>query len=339
MKAVQVTEFGSPDVLIYQTLDTPTPAAGEVLVRVEAASVNFADLMRRANAAYPFPTRLPYIPGSEVAGTIEALGEGVSGLQIGMRVFAMVGRDGSTGYAQYALANAASIIPIPPTLTADEACALVVAGATALLTLKYEANVQAGETVIVHSAGGGMGSYAVQLAKLLGAGTVIGTASTPKRREAALSAGADYAIDYMQPDWAAQVMTLTDGRGANVILETTGGDVFRQSLDCLAPFGRIVVFGMSSRQPLQFDADAIMKFFYDPSLNQTLHVFNLGLYLGLRIDVALKAIEELIGYAASGQIKVQVGLVLPLSQAAEAHRLIEARETTGKVILKPWLDV
>lgn len=338
MKAVQVTTFGSANVLVYQTLETPTPAAGEVLIKVESASVNYADLTRRANASYPFPTHLPYIPGSEVAGTIEALGEGVTQWQVGMRVFALVGRDGSTGYAQYALANATSVIPIPPTLTADEACALVVAGATALLTLKYEANVQPGETVLVHSAGGGMGSYAIQLARLLGAGMVIGTASTPKRREAALKLGADHAVDYTQPSWAAEVMTLTDGRGANVVLESTGGDVFKQSLRCLAPFGRIVVFGMSSREPLQFDAEAIMQFFYDPSLNQTLHVFNLGLNLGMRLDVALKAIEELIGYAASGQLKVQVGHVLPLAQAADAHRLIEARQSTGKVILKPWVE-
>jgi NADPH:quinone reductase len=252
MKAVQVTQFGSPDVLVYETVDTPTPAAGEVLIKVEAASVNYADLTRRANESYPFPTRLPYIPGSEVAGTIAALGEGVTTIDIGTPVFALVGRDGSTGYAQYTIANAASVIPIPPTLTADEACGLVVAGTSALMTLKYEAKLQAGETVLIHSAGGGMGSYAIQLARLLGASTIIGTASTPARREAALGFGADHVVDYTQPNWAEQVMTLTEGRGANVILETTGGDVFKQSLHCLAPFGRIVVFGMSSRKPLAF---------------------------------------------------------------------------------------
>ncbi len=338
MKAIQMQHYGTPDVLIYQDIPNPKPGPGQVLIRVEAAAVNYSDIMRRTNTPYPFPTPLPFIPGSEVAGVIEALGAGVTQPPVGTPVFALAGNDGSTGYAQYALANAAQVIPIPPGLSMDEASALIVAGVTAMLTLKEVAHLQSSDSILIPGAGGGVGNYAIQIAKLLGARVVIGAASSHARRDAALAAGAHHVVDYTRPDWPDHVREITDGRGVDVVLEMSGGRVFAQSLNCLAPFGRLIVYGMASLEPLQLDQETIIKFFYTPAYNQSLHVFNLRLWFGLRPEASVSALQDLIGFAASGQIKVPVSYKLPLSRAAEAHQMIENRRTTGKIILKPWED-
>ncbi|NJM05347.1 zinc-binding dehydrogenase [Candidatus Gracilibacteria bacterium] len=257
MKAIQITEFGAPEVLVYTELPTPQAGEGEILIKVESAAVNFADVMRRAALTYPFPTPLPFIPGSEVAGTVAALGPGVDEPAIGTAVFALAGA-GSNGYAQYAVAPAGQVIPIPPTLNADEACALTVAGLTAALLLSEVTQLQAGESVLIPGAGGGVGSFAIQIARLLGAGTIIGAASSAIKQAAAHAAGAHHVFDYTQPDWPEQVRALTGGRGVDVVLEMSGGTVFAQSLRCLAPFGRAAIYGMASGTPLSFDA-AILK--------------------------------------------------------------------------------
>ncbi|MBL8161611.1 MAG: NADPH:quinone oxidoreductase family protein [Anaerolineae bacterium] len=337
MKAVQFQSYGSPDVLKIIKLDVPSPAAGEVLIRIESASVNYSDVARRSNAPYPFPTPLPFIPGSEVSGVIEALGVGVDGPPVGTPVFALVGQ-GANGYAQYAVTPAAQVIPIPPGIDFNTAAALPVAGTTALLILRDIAQLQPGENVLVQGAAGGVGSYAVQIARVLGAGMVIGATSAPAKFEAIRELGADHVIDYTQPNWHLQVDSLTNGRGVNLLLEMNGGDSFAQSLRCLAPFGRAVVYGTASRKPLRFDDQSILHFFYNPSLNQSIHVFNLGLWFGLRSAAAGQAMGDLIGLVASGQVKVPVNHVLPLTQASEAHRLMEERRTTGKIILKPWQE-
>ena len=336
MKAIRMYEFGTPEVLRYEEVSTPIAGPGQVLIKVEAVAVNYADLMRRRNDPYPFPTTLPFTPGSEVAGTVAALGAGVAGPPVCTPVFALVGNDGSNGYAQYALAHAAQVIPIPAGLSVEVASALVVAGTTAMLTLKEAARLQPGERVLVQAAAGGVGSYAVQLAKQLGAGTVIATASTPEKRAQALARGADYALDYTQPDWPSQVRELTNGQGADVILEMNGGQVFAQSLACLAPFGRLVVYGMASREVGQLSQQALLELLYTPAPNQQLIGFNLGLWFGLRPQAAVAALGALIDLVASGQVQVPISSVLPLEQAAQAHRLIESRQVTGKVILAPW---
>lgn len=261
MKAVQLEKYGTPDVLVYMSLPQPKPAPGQILIRVESVAVNYSDVMRRSNTPYPFPSPLPFIPGGEVAGTVAALGEGVEGPAVGTPVFALVGHDGSTGYAQFAIANAPQVIPIPPGLSMDEACGLIIAGVTPLLILKHVAQLKPGESVLVQGAGGGVGSYALQFAKLLGAGKVLGAVSSPAKHSAVLASGADHVIDYSQPDWANQVRELTDGQGVDIILEMNGGETFAQTLSCLAPFGRLVVYGMASRQPLEFDRESILKFF------------------------------------------------------------------------------
>ena len=336
MQAVRARRFGPPDVLVLEEVPLPRPEAGQVLIKVESASVNFSDVKRRRNDAYPFPTPLPYTPGGEVAGVVEALGDGVDGPPPGTPVFALVGGDGSSGYAQFALADAAQVIPIPPGVDPDVAAGLVVAGTTAVLLLREAARLRPGESVLVQGAAGGVGGYAVQIAKLLGAGTVIGAAGSPEKRAAALERGADHAVDYTRPDWPARVRELTGGRGVDVLLEMAGGPSFEQGLACLAPFGRAVVYGSASGQPLRFAPDAILRLFYDPAPNQSLVAFNLGLWFGLRPELAVDALRTLIGFVSSGQVEVRVGHVLPLSRAAEAHRMLEERRTTGKIVLKPW---
>lgn len=337
MKVVQAHEYGSPDVLRYEVAEDLIPAAGEVLIRVESASVNYSDIARRSNALYPFPTPLPYIPGSEVAGVVEALGEGVEGPPAGTPVFALAGA-GSNGYAQYVLTPARQVVPIPNGVSPDEAAALPVAGTTALMVLRETANLQPGETVLIQGAAGGVGSYAIQLARILGAGKIIGLTSSAVKEQKVLKLGADHVVDYTQPDWPERVRELTGGRGADIILEMSGGVVFGQGLRCLAPFGRCVVYGMASGQPLLFDEQSIIRFFYNPSLNQSVHVFNFGLWFGVRTEQAAKAMGDLVAYVALGEVKAKIDRVLPLSQAAEAHRMMEQRETTGKIILKPWQD-
>lgn len=336
MNVIQIHQYGSTDVLSYETIEKPHPQAGEILIKVESASVNYSDVARRSNAIYPFPTPLPFIPGSEVAGIVEALGEGVTFPPIGTPVFALAGT-GSNGYAQYVVTSAQQVIPIPAGVTFDQAATLPVAGTTAMMIVREVGQLKQGESILIQGASGGVGSYAIQIAKLLGAGTIIATTSTPEKMNTALKIGADYAVDYTQPDWSSRVREITNGRGVDVILEMNGGDSFTQSLRCLAPFGRIVVYGISSGQPLRFTDESILHFFYNPSLNQAIHVFNLGIWFGMRPDVAAQAMGDLIGYVASGQIDVHVNHVFPLNQAKEAHSLLEKRQTTGKIVLKPWV--
>jgi NADPH:quinone reductase-like Zn-dependent oxidoreductase len=335
MQIIRQYEFGGPEVMVLEEAPTPTPGPGQVLIRVESASVNFADVMRRRGDVYPFPTPLPFTPGGEVAGTVEALGQGVDGPPVGTPVFALVGGDGSTGYAQYALADAQQVIPTPPGLSSDEAAGIVVAGSAAVLMLTEVAVVRPGQTVLVQGAGGGMGGYAVQVAKLLGA-TVIGSASTSQRRDAALAAGADHVVDPTSAGWTDVVRSLTDGAGVDAVLDISGGAVSQAALGLLAPFGRFVIAGMASGEPIRLDEDTVRGLFYDPALNQSLTAFNLGAFFGLRPQAAVAALQTLIGYVASGQVKVDIGHVLPLSAAAQAHRLVEDRRSVGKIVLKPW---
>lgn len=328
-------EYGGPEVLTFETAEVPRPAAGEILVRVGSASVNWSDTMRRRGDVYPFETPLPFTPGGEVAGTVEQLGDGVEGPPVGTPVLALAGADGSTGYAQFAIADASRVVPIPDAVSEEVASTILVAGVTPLLMLSAAARLTAGESVLIPAAAGGVGSYAVQLAKLLGAGTVIGLGSTPAKREAILGLGADHALDPAK-DWPAQVMELTGG--VDVALEATGGDALDRALGALAPFGRCVVYGFASTQAAVLGAEATERLLYRPALNQSLIGFNVGAFFGLRPEVAGPAIGQLLGYVASGALRVPVTRQMALAEATEAHRLLETRQTTGKIVLKPWAD-
>lgn len=328
MKAARFHRIGGPEVLVYEEVADPSPKAGEVLIRVEAVGLNFADVMRRRGDDYPDPSPPPFILGAEVAGTITALGPGVTGIDIGALVLAT---PGAGGYAQYICVAAATVIPVPPGVSAVQAAALVGHGLTAALSLRNAARLSKGESVLIEAAAGGVGSFAVQLAKLYGAGKVIAAASTPEKRAIAERLGADASIDYTTPNWVEQVRALTNGRGVDVVLEMVGGETVGQALRAMAPFGRMVFLGQSSGKAALVDPWRLT------TPNHTVTGFYIGGYLAFP-DLIQATLGEIIEFIMAGQLSVQVGTVLPLSQAAEAHRLLEGRKTTGKVVLQPWAD-
>ena len=328
MKAARFHKTGGPDVLVYEDVPDPVPRDGDVLIKVEAAGLNFADVMRRRGDDYPEPSPPPFILGPEVAGTIAAVGNGVTALDVGKPVLAT---PGAGGYAQYICVPATSVVPLPPGFGAVQAAALVGHGLTAAIALRNAARLMPGESVLVEAAAGGVGSFAVQLAKLYGAGKVIAAASTTEKRAIAERLGADASVDYTAPGWADKVRDLTSGRGVDVVLEMVGGETVGQALDAMAPFGRMVFLGQSSGKTALIDPWRLTV------PNRTVTGFYIGGYLSLP-ELIQSTLGEIIGFISAGKLSLQVGTVLPLSQAAEAHRLLEGRKTTGKVVLQPWVD-
>ena len=337
MMIASADQVGTPDVLRLLEAPVPRPSAGQLLIRVESASVNFSDVKRRRGDAYPFPTEFPFVPGGEVAGTVAAVGPGVDGFAPGQPVFALVGGSGQGGYAQFALAFAPQVTPMPPSLGFDLASGIVVAGATAALLVRQAARLQAGESVLVPAATGGVGSLLLQLARHIDAGMVIAATSPSQvKTDRAMQLGAHATVDYTKARWADQVMALTDGRGVDVLFEASGGPVLEEGLRALAPFGRAVVYGAASGRAATLGAASIVSLFYDPVPNQSLIGFNVGSWFMQRPEVAGAAIGELMGLVASGAIRMPEVTTMPLRDAAEAHRLLEARQATGKLVLKPW---
>jgi NADPH:quinone reductase len=331
MKAVRFHEHGGPEVLRWEDVPDPVPGPGQVLLRVLAAGVNYADASRRTGGtSYPRPTPLPFTPGSEVVGIVETLGDGVTAVERGATVMAWLGQG---GYAEMAVADAADLLPVPPGVAPIEALSLIIQGLSAALILKGSARLQAGESVLIEGAAGGVGVLAVQLAKIYGAGRVIGAASTPAKRDLVMSLGADAAVDYSKPGWAADVKAKNGGKPVDIILEMTGGAVFDEALDCLAPFGRMVAYGNASRQPMTINVQRL----YAPC--QTVTGFFLsGFIAGQSRDrgaFAARLLRELGGYVESGRLRLQRGGTYKLAQAADAHRAIETRGTTGKIVLMP----
>jgi NADPH:quinone reductase len=321
VKAVRINETGGPEVMHIEEIETPTPKTGEVLIKVAAAGINYADLAQ-CQGAYLTRTLTPTTLGFEFAGTVEALGPGVTSPAVGTRVVAF----GDGGYAEYALAQAATTIPIPDMLDFIHAAAFPVQGITAYQLLRESAHVQAGESVLVHAAAGGVGTLAIQLAKLLGAGTVIGTASNSQKLELIRRLGADTAINYTEENWSEQVKHATGGKGPDIILEMVGGSIAEQSLQCLAPFGRIVIYGAASNQIAQFTGIQLMY------KNQAVIGYWLTAQMS-RPDHIARAVMELIQYLIGGKLEIIVGQTFPLAAAAEAHKAIAERKTTGKVVL------
>lgn len=326
MKAVRFHRTGDADVLAVDDVPMPLPRRGEVLIRVEAAGVNFADTMRRRGEPYPEPSPLPFIAGADVAGTVEAVGEGVVGTGVGAPVFAATS---CGGYAQYVCVPASSLVPRPPELSPTDATSLLVQGLTAALLLRHAGRLVPGDRVVVEAAAGGVGSFAVQLARLFGASQVIGLASNARKQAAVLQLGADDAIDYTQASWPRSVRQATGGSGADLLLEMAGGATLLRALHALAPFGRMVIYGLAGRQAMPIDLQRLVV----PNVSVT--GFYIGAYLAQHRLIA-DTLDELIGHVLAGRLKPQIGAVLPLEEAAEAHRLIESRQTIGKLVLRPW---
>jgi len=324
MKAVRVEEFGEPEVLQYEDAERPEPSMGEVLVEVKSVGVNYADTMRRRNQ-YVIRQELPFVPGSEVAGVVAEIGEGVENVSVGDRVVSLVGEG---AYAEYALAPSQALIPIPDGLDFDTAAAIPLQGLTAYHILKTSGQLQEGESVLVHAAAGGVGTLAVQMAKLMGADPVIATASTQEKLDLAKELGADVLINYTEDDWPDQVRQATGGDGADVILEMVGGDFVEKNLRCLNVWGRMVVFGAASGDLGSLSPMELL------SKNHSIIGFFLPQVMS-RPDLFVPSLQEMMGWISSGKVKLTVGGSYPLQDAEQAHADLEGRRTTGKIVLHP----
>jgi NADPH2:quinone reductase len=315
VRAIQISRFGGPEVLQLVDLDDPAPQPGQALIRVSRAGVNYADMHQTENT-YLSPTTVPMVPGAEVVGTTED----------GRRVVALV-RDG--GYAELALAPEQLLFTVPAAVSDGQALALVLQGTTAWHLLRTSAHLRSGETVVVHAAAGGVGSIAVQLARSFGAGRVIATASTTMKRELALDLGADATIDSTADGLRDRLLDANDGRQVDVVLEMAGGAVFDASLRALAPFGRLVSYGMAGRQaPKPVEAARLM------AASRAVIGFWLG-HCFARPEMIATALSELMGLTSAGRLRPVVGGEYPLSRAGEAHADLLARRTVGKLVLDP----
>jgi NADPH2:quinone reductase len=325
MRAIQIAEFGGPEVLELVDLPAPEPAREEVLIRVSRAGVNFADTHTRDNS-YVRKATLPLVPGGEVAGTVERAPAG-SGLSEGERVIALTGLG---GYAEYASAPCEHTFTIPDDVDDGTALALLIQGTTAWHMYRTAGRVASGESVVVHSAAGGVGSLAVQLGRPLGAGHVIAVASSAEKRDLALGLGADVAIDADVEGLTERLIEANLGVEVDVVFDMAGGETFEGSYRALAHFGRIVVCGISSRQPNHISSGSLLR--HSRSL--------VGFYLFHCLErpgMFSEALTDLFARVAAGELQAHVGATYPLERAAEAHVDIAERRTTGKVLLDPAL--
>jgi NADPH:quinone reductase len=317
VRAIRISEWGGPEVLeLVEDAPMPEPAEHELLVRVSRAGVNYADTHARENT-YLAPYALPLIPGAEVAGTVED----------GRRVVGMIG---SGGYAEYAAVPAATAFEIPDGVSDAAALALLIQGLTAWHLYRTSAHLAEGESVVVHAAAGGVGSLAVQLARAFGAGRVIATASSESKRELALELGADVAVDVTREDLTEALIAANGGRRVDVVLEMAGGRVFDASLRALAPFGRLVTYGMASREePRRIAAGNLLRH------SGAVVGFWLAHCLARPEEMLAAPLRDLFGRVARGDLRVVEGPVYPLSEVARAHADMQARRTTGKLLLDP----
>jgi NADPH2:quinone reductase len=315
MRAIQMTEFGGPEVLRLTELPSPEPGPGEALIRVSRAGLNFADTHTRTNS-YVQKATLPLVPGGEVAGTLEESGE---------RVVALVG---SGGYAEYAVAPRERIFAIPDGVDDGTALALVIQGATAWHLLRTAGRLQAGESVVVHSAAGGVGSLATQLAASFGAGRVIATASSQAKRDLARALGADAAVEADPEGLTERLLEANGGREVDLVLDSSGGASFDASIKALAPFGRIVVNGIASGEPNTVRTGSLLR--HSRSV--------VGFYLFHTLErpgMFAEALTDLFARAAGGELRAIVGNTYPLEQAPQAQIDLRERRTTGKLLLDP----
>lgn len=322
MRAVQQTEFGGPEVLELVELDVPEPGEDEVLIKVSRAGINFADTHQRENA-YIAKQELPLVPGGEVVGAVE---RGNGELNEGTRVVAMTGGHG--GYAEYALAPASTTFPLPDGVDDGTALGLLIQGLTAWHLFRTSAQLRPDESVVVHSAAGGVGSLAVQLAKPVGAGRVIATAGSEEKRALALELGADAALDYGVDDLTTALVEANHGRELDVVLEQAGGRVFEQSYAALAPFGRLVVYGISTREQVQVSSGSLLRGSRGVVGFWLMHCL-------ARPEMLREPLGDLYARAARGELRTVIGGTYPLADARRAQEDLVARRTSGKLLLDP----
>jgi len=323
MLAIEVSEFGDDGVLRQVERDKPEPGPGEVLLDVEAVGVNFADVMQRRGHYHGGP-QPSYVPGMEAAGTIAAVGDGAE-REVGERVVAMVGRG---AYAEYVTAPALALFDVPESMSFAEAAGFPVQFLTAHHCLHDWGELDADESVLVHAAAGGVGTAAVQLADHHGA-EVFGTASTEEKLALAERLGCDHPINYTEVDFADVTDDLTDGAGIDLVLDGVGGETFRESVDALSHFGRVVAYGAASGEPGTVDTATLLFG------NKSVEGFHLGQAMERDPERIYEAVPELSALLRDDVLEVVVGQTFDLADAADAHRALENRETTGKVVLEP----
>src|SRR5438309_2235958 len=322
MKAIRIHSPGGPEVLTYEDIPMPEPKAGEARVKIDAIGVNFIDVYHRTGL---YPMKTPFTLGVEGAGIVDAVGDGVTEVKKGDRVaYAMI--PGS--YAEYAIVPATKLVPVPESVDTKTAAATMLQGMTAHYLTLSAYNLKKGDTALVHAAAGGVGLLLVQAAKMVGA-RVIGTVSTETKAELARQAGADEIILYTHSDFLAEVKTLTEGRGVNVVYDSVGATTFEKSLDCLRPRGYLVLFGQSSGPVAPFDPGKLAAkgslFLTRPSLT----------HYTLDRAEPLQRADEIFDWIHAGKLKPPIENALALEDAAAAHRLIDGRKTTGKILLIP----
>ncbi|MSP37936.1 MAG: quinone oxidoreductase [Deltaproteobacteria bacterium] len=329
MKAVRVHELGGPEVLRYEETAKPRPKADEVLVKIEAAGVNFLDIYYRSGFHWGGHHRrpLPYIPGAEAAGTVVELGADVQGIKIGDRVAYGIS-NGYGSYAEFFAAPSWHLFKLPRSIDSQTAAAVMLQGMTAHYLTHSTYPVKPNDSVLIHAAAGGTGLLLVQIAKMLGA-WVIGTVSAEDKARLARDAGADETINYTEKDFAAEVKKLTDGKGVNVVYDSVGKDTYEKSLDSLAPLGALVIFGQASGPVPPFDT-AVLNAKGSLSLARPSLTHNVASHA----DVERRA-GDLCKWIDSGKLKINIGKTFALANAAEAHREIESRRSVGKILLIP----
>jgi NADPH2:quinone reductase len=329
MRAVRVHELGGPDVLRYEEVPAPQLKAGEVLVRVAAAGVNYLDIYYRSGFHWGghHGRGLPYIPGAEAAGTVIDLGANVTEVKVGDRVAYGI----SNGYGSYAELQALPawhVYKIPQSIAFEDAAAIMLQGMTAHYLTHSTYPVKPKDTVLVHAAAGGTGLLLVQIAKMRGA-RVFGTVSTNEKARLAQAAGADATIIYTEQNFAAEIIKLTGGKGVNAVYDSVGKTTFEKSLDCLAPLGSLIIFGQASGPVPPFDTSIL-----NAKGSLTLARPSLTHNVASHADVLWRA-GDLFSWLAEGKLAIRLGGIYPLSQATDAHRQLESRKSTGKILLVP----
>lgn len=322
MKAIQIRETGGPEVLQMVDLPIPEPGPGQVLIRVEAVGVNFIEIYFRKGT---YKATMPLVPGSEAAGTVEELGPGVTGFKPGDAV-ASASVMGS--YAEYALVPAAQLVKVPDGLTPEKAAAAMLQGMTAHYLAYSTYPLKAGETALVHAGAGGVGLLLTQIAARIGA-RVITTVSTKEKAELSREAGAAEVILYTEQDFETEVKRLTGGKGVDVVYDSVGRTTFEKSLNCLRPRGLLALFGGSSGPAPLFDLIQL-------SSKGSLYITRPTLwhYVATRKELEWRA-NEVLNWAASGDLKLRTEFIYPLAEAAQAQIDMENRRTTGKILLEP----
>ncbi len=322
MKAIRVHELGGPEALSYQDIPEPQPSQDEAVVQVEAIGLNFIDIYYREGL---YPGTLPFTPGLEAAGTVRAVGSQVTEVQVGDRV-AYASAMGA--YAQQASVPAWKLVPVPRDVDSQTAAAVMLQGMTAHYLSHSTYPLESGQTALVHAAAGGVGLLLVQMAKMRGA-QVVGTVSTQAKAELADQAGADHVVLYTKKDFESEVHRFTEDAGVDVVYDSVGKETFEKSLNCLKPRGYLVLFGQSSGPVDPIDPQILNPkgslFLTRPSLFH--HIAS--------PEALLERAEAVLKWASSGDLKVHVSEIFPLSEASQAHRALEGRKTTGKVLLLP----